>query len=66
MFRHRQLHLWITEHDHSMLRDLAVGRKETLSAVIRRLIKMHHAQAEDGSATERPSPVDELDAARVA
>jgi hypothetical protein len=43
MERHRQLHLWITEHDYSLLRELAHERQETLSAVIRRLIKMHRA-----------------------
>lgn len=41
MYRHRQLHLWITEHDYSLLRGLAEERKETLSSVIRRLIKLH-------------------------
>lgn len=41
MYRHRQLHLWITEHDYSLLRGLAEERKETLSCVIRRLIKLH-------------------------
>lgn len=41
MYRHRQLHLWITDHDYSLLRDIADERKETLSSVIRRLIKIH-------------------------
>ena len=41
MYRHRQLHLWITEHDYSLLRDLAGERHETMSSVIRRLIKIH-------------------------
>jgi hypothetical protein len=41
MYRHRQLHLWITDHDYRVLRTLANARQETLSAVIRRLIKSH-------------------------
>ena len=41
MSRHRQLHLWITDHDYVLLKDLASERKETLSSVIRRLIKLH-------------------------
>jgi hypothetical protein len=45
MYRHRQLHLWITEHDYSLLRDLADERNETLSSVIRRLIKLHRTGA---------------------
>ena len=43
MDRHRQLHLWITEHDYLLLRGLADTRRETLSAVIRRLIKLQSA-----------------------
>jgi hypothetical protein len=46
MERHRQLHLWITEHDYSLLREMAQERQETLSAVIRRLIKMHRVGAQ--------------------
>jgi hypothetical protein len=41
MHRHRQLHLWITDHDYAALRDIADEKRETLSAVIRRLIKLH-------------------------
>ena len=41
MYRHRQLHLWITDHDYALLRDLADERHETLSSVIRGLIKLH-------------------------
>ena len=43
MYRHRQLHLWITEHDYTILRELAHARGETLSSVIRRLIKLHQS-----------------------
>jgi hypothetical protein len=39
MNRHRQLHLWITDHDYRVLRTWANARQETLSCVIRRLIK---------------------------
>ena len=45
MYRHRQLHLWITDHDYRVLRTLANARQETLSAVIRRLIKSHQDPA---------------------
>jgi hypothetical protein len=43
MHRHRQLHLWITEHDYLVLRSMAHERKETLSCVIRKLIKLHRS-----------------------
>ena len=45
MYRHRQLHLWITDHDYRVLRTLAKARQETLSSVIRRLIKSHQDPA---------------------
>jgi hypothetical protein len=39
MHRHRQLHLWISENDYLSLREMASERRETLSSVIRQLIK---------------------------
>lgn len=39
MHRHRQLHLWISENDYLSLREMASARRETLSSVIRQLIK---------------------------
>jgi hypothetical protein len=54
--RHRQLHLWITEHDYSLLRELADERRETLSAVIRRLIKQNHPQAAEFVSPDRLPP----------
>ena len=41
MYRHRQLHLWITDHDYTCLKSLADERNETLSSVVRHLIKLH-------------------------
>ena len=53
MYRHRQLHLWITDHDYSLLKELAEERKESLSAVIRKLIKLHRLDSlPEGSAAE--------------
>ena len=40
MYRHRQLHLWITDYDYVVLRSLAHEQNESLSAVIRKLIKL--------------------------
>jgi hypothetical protein len=47
MDRHRQLHLWISEHDYRLLQDVATAHCETLSAVVRRLIKMQSATVVD-------------------
>jgi hypothetical protein len=43
MHRHRQVHFWITEHDYAELATQARRRGETISSIIRRLIKRHHA-----------------------
>ena len=43
MHRHRQVHLWITEYDYDELSAQARRRGETISSIIRRLIKRHHA-----------------------
>ncbi len=43
MHGHRQLHLWVSDHDYSRLRELAREHRESLSAIIRRLIKVHRA-----------------------
>jgi hypothetical protein len=56
MHRHRQLHLWITEHDYVSLRALANERKETLSCVIRKLIKLQRAE-NDFAAAEPSDPL---------
>ena len=56
MYRHRQLHLWITEHDYSLLRGLADEGKETLSSVIRRLIKLHGTGTVFGEAGDAAEP----------
>ena len=59
MYRHRQLHLWITDHDYFLLKELADERKETLSAVIRKLIKLHRTDglSEEVAAAEPLSSV---------
>ena len=57
MTRHRQLHLWIADQDYLMLRDLAHERNETLSAVIRSLIRLHHRGPKLGK-DDPPPPMD--------
>jgi hypothetical protein len=55
MVRHRQLHLWITDYDYGMLRTLANSKQETISSVIRRLIKTHPASMSIPGRTYRPA-----------
>jgi hypothetical protein len=45
MQQHKQMHLWITEADYGLLRRLAEERRETMSTVIRRLIKLYRILA---------------------
>jgi hypothetical protein len=52
MYRHRQLHLWITDHDYVVLRSLANERNESLSSVVRKLIKLHQPGSGSGPEAE--------------
>jgi hypothetical protein len=60
MYRHRQLHLWITDHDYSLLKELAEERKETLSAVIRKLIKLHKSEPPGAGEMSSPEPLSSI------
>jgi hypothetical protein len=42
MARQRQLHLWLNETEYEVLRDLAGMHDETVSALVRRLVRAHH------------------------
>jgi predicted CopG family antitoxin len=39
MYQHRQIHVWISESDYRLLREEATVTRESVSAMIRRLIK---------------------------
>ncbi len=39
MFQHRQIHVWISESDYRLLREESTVTSESVSAMIRRLIK---------------------------
>lgn len=39
MLQHRQIHVWITESDYRLLREEAYATRDSVSGVIRRLIK---------------------------
>jgi hypothetical protein len=54
MHRYRQLHLWISEHDYAALRAAATARRETLSSLIRHLIKSCEGRASDEVPAMRP------------
>jgi hypothetical protein len=56
MRQHRQIHLWITESDYLLLREQSVEERESVSGILRRLIRNERLRPRD----ERPSAVDEL------
>lgn len=37
----RQLHIWVSEGEYHLLRELAKDRQESVSAVVRRLIRVY-------------------------
>lgn len=39
MYQHRQIHVWISESDYFLLREQAAVTRESVSALIRRMIK---------------------------
>lgn len=47
MYQHRQIHVWISESDYLLLREQAVVTRESVSALIRRLIKCERQRLKD-------------------
>ncbi len=47
MYQHRQIHVWISESDYLLLREQAVVTRESVSALIRRLIKSERQRLKD-------------------
>lgn len=39
MRQHRQIHVWITESDYRLLREQSVEEQESVSGILRRLIR---------------------------
>jgi len=47
VYQHRQIHVWISESDYLLLREQAVVTRESVSALIRRLIKCERQRLKD-------------------
>lgn len=65
MYQHRQIHVWISESDYLLLREQSVVTRDSVSAVIRRLIKSERQRLKDegpmrmtgpGAAVGAPTP----------
>ncbi len=39
MYQHRQIHVWLSESDYRQLREQAEDGQESVSAIVRRLVK---------------------------
>ncbi len=39
MYQHRQIHVWLSESDYRLLREQAEDGQESVSAIVRRLVK---------------------------
>jgi hypothetical protein len=50
MYQHRQIHVWITESDYLMLREQSVEARESVSAILRRLLKHERQRMSDTEA----------------
>jgi hypothetical protein len=47
MRQHRQIHIWITESDYVRLREQSAEEKASVSAILRRLIRLEHYRMRD-------------------
>jgi hypothetical protein len=52
MYQHRQIHIWITESDYLMLREQSVESRESVSAIVRRLVKNERQRRHDSQSCD--------------
>lgn len=55
MYRHRQIHVWISESDYLLLREQTQATRESVSAQIRRLIKTERLRLRDEVSPRAPA-----------
>lgn len=58
MRQHRQIHIWITESDYQLLREQSLEEKASVSALLRRLIRLERYRARDGHTAPELLPQD--------
>lgn len=52
MRQHRQIHVWISESDYRLLREQSAEESQSVSAILRRLIRMERHRTRGG----QPAP----------
>ncbi len=55
MYQHRQIHVWISESDYFLLREQAEVTRESVSALIRRMIKSERQRLKHADAAQTES-----------
>ena len=58
MRQHRQIHVWITESDYLMLHAMSAEERVSVSAILRRLIRMERSRLRDGGPVPEMLPQD--------
>jgi len=51
MYQHRQIHVWISESDYLMLHERSTEEQESVSAILRKLIKAERLRLRDARRT---------------
>jgi hypothetical protein len=52
MYQHRQIHVWISESDYLLLREQCLLTRESVSALIRRMIKTERQRLKHADAVQ--------------
>ena len=58
MRQHRQIHVWISESDYLMLHTMSAEERVSVSAILRRLIRMERSRLRDGGPVAEMLPED--------
>lgn len=64
MYQHRQIHVWISESDYLLLREQAEVTRESVSALIRRMIKGERQRLKQADAVQNETDIVSIDAAQ--
>lgn len=70
MEQHRQIHVWISESDYFLLREQAEVTRDSVSAIIRRIIKIErqrirHTGQDGPAAVQSPHTRDQSECGRL-
>jgi len=58
MRQHRQIHVWISESDYLMLHEQSAEERASMSAILRRLIRMERSRLREGGPVPEMLPQD--------